>query len=336
MKRTNFLKRFFLEKKRVIVISNNKIHNKNIGFITRLFNISIFLWTVYASYCFFINGRFIQEKNQQIQDLSLVNNNLQTNLTNLEGMVANFNQYLESLNLYDRFDNIQSFRISRDVVIDDNLLKNGVYSEVLPVLDRINVNLNKVEARLDSRISNLEELIKESGVSDEKIKSIYKKSVSGNDLSGAMAQKVDYLTYLESFLNAMPITQPMRDYRVTSKFGTRLDPFIKTRKMHKGLDLAGPINAKVLAPSDGVVVFVGSKNGYGNYLKIQHKNSITTEYGHLKKILVKAGDIVKRGNIIALQGNTGRSTNDHLHYETKIDGTVKDPINFIYLGQKVF
>jgi murein DD-endopeptidase MepM/ murein hydrolase activator NlpD len=137
-----------------------------------------------------------------------------------------------------------------------------------------------------------------------------------------------YFQDQKSLLASTPSTWPVRGW-VTSDFGQRIDPYTAERVMHAGLDIAGPHGKEVLSPSDGTVVFAGLEGGYGNVLVIDHGYGIKTRYGHLSSIKVKPGDKVKRGEIVALMGNTGRSTGPHLHYEVRVNGLPQNPRKFI-------
>lgn len=137
-----------------------------------------------------------------------------------------------------------------------------------------------------------------------------------------------YFQDQKSLLASTPSLWPARGW-VTSDFGQRLDPYTADRVMHAGLDIAAPHGKEVYAPSDGTVVFAGLEGGYGNVLVIDHGYGIKTRYGHLAKMLVKAGDKVKRGALIAAVGNTGRSTGPHLHYEVRVNGIPQNPRKFI-------
>lgn len=137
-----------------------------------------------------------------------------------------------------------------------------------------------------------------------------------------------YFQDQKSLLASTPSLWPTRGW-VTSDFGSRLDPYTADRVMHAGMDIAAPHGKDVFAPSDGTVVFAGLEGGYGNVIVIDHGYGIKTRYGHLAKILVKAGERVKRGSLIAAVGNTGRSTGPHLHYEVRVNGIPQNPRKFI-------
>ncbi len=118
--------------------------------------------------------------------------------------------------------------------------------------------------------------------------------------------------------------------RFTSGFGMRRDPFTGRMHFHYGIDLAAPIGTPIHAPADGVVKRIKrDPRGYGLLLEIDHGMGITTKYGHLSKILVKPGQKVKRGQVIAKVGNTGRSTGPHLHYEVRVLNKPVNPVNYI-------
>lgn len=117
--------------------------------------------------------------------------------------------------------------------------------------------------------------------------------------------------------------------RITSDFGYRRSPFGYRKEFHDGLDIAAPYGTSIRAAADGMVVFVGYKSGYGNMVTISHGYGFETSYGHTSKVLVKKGQKVKKGQIIAQVGNTGRSTGPHVHYMVSVNGELKNPANFL-------
>lgn len=135
-------------------------------------------------------------------------------------------------------------------------------------------------------------------------------------------------------LAAIPAIQPVKNEqmkRVASGFGYRSDPFTKVRKMHEGMDFTAATGTPIYATGDGVVAAAdNSKSGYGNHIEIKHGYGYLTLYGHLSKYKCRAGQSVKRGDIIGYVGSTGRSEAPHLHYEVHKDGKVVNPINFYY------
>ena len=119
--------------------------------------------------------------------------------------------------------------------------------------------------------------------------------------------------------------------RITSAYGYRINPFFQRREFHKGIDIANALGTLIKAPADGVVVQTGWKRrGLGHYLLISH-GEISTKFGHCQKFLVKKGERVKRGQIIALMGNSGMSTGSHLHYEVRIKNRSVNPWYYLCL-----
>jgi hypothetical protein len=138
---------------------------------------------------------------------------------------------------------------------------------------------------------------------------------------------------LDRTLVTLPYRKPLPgDIDVTSGFGVRADPFYHAPGMHTGMDMRGAIGEGVHATAAGTVVTAGWSGGYGNMVEIDHGNGLSTRYGHLSQILVKAGQTVSPGQIIGRVGSTGRSTGPHLHYETRIDGEPVDPDKFLEPG----
>jgi len=137
-----------------------------------------------------------------------------------------------------------------------------------------------------------------------------------------------------NLLVAIPAIQPVRNEnlkRVASGFGYRTDPFTKVRKMHEGMDFTAKIGTPIFATGDGVVAKADNTvSGYGNHIVVRHGYGYETLYGHLSKYKCRAGQRVKRGDIIGFVGSTGRSEGPHLHYEVHKNGRVVNPINFYY------
>jgi murein DD-endopeptidase MepM/ murein hydrolase activator NlpD len=142
------------------------------------------------------------------------------------------------------------------------------------------------------------------------------------------------LEQLEQGTIAIPSTEPVHGTNFTSGFGVRSDPFKGRAAMHPGIDLAGPYGTPIYATADGTVGRAEWNNGgYGNLVEIDHGHGIQTRYGHLSRSIVHAGERVKRGQLIAYMGSTGRSTGSHLHYEVRLDGKAVNPIPFLQSGE---
>ncbi len=116
---------------------------------------------------------------------------------------------------------------------------------------------------------------------------------------------------------------------IASGFGERQDPIDGEPSVHEGIDISAPYGSPVQAPAEGLVIFTGWKQGYGNCIEVSHGNGLVTRYGHLSKVLVRPGQSVKRWQKIGLVGSTGRSTGAHLHYEVRRYDQAINPKRFL-------
>jgi len=132
-------------------------------------------------------------------------------------------------------------------------------------------------------------------------------------------------------LTAIPSGSPLRKTTVTSRFGYRIHPVTKKKKFHRGIDLRAKRKTEVFSTADGIVSYVRPTNygDFGRVIKIRHNFGFETVYAHLNKTLVKAGDVVRKNQLIGLSGSSGRSTAPHLHYEIKYGEKILNPREFI-------
>ncbi len=133
----------------------------------------------------------------------------------------------------------------------------------------------------------------------------------------------------QNLLDSTPAIRPVSGGWTSSRFGYRVSPFTGLREFHNGLDIAARIGTPVNATADGVVTFAGKKGLLGKIIIIDHGYGMVTRYAHLQKTLKKRGDSVKRGDTIALVGNSGRTTGAHLHYEVHLNGIPVNPEKYI-------
>lgn len=138
----------------------------------------------------------------------------------------------------------------------------------------------------------------------------------------------------ETMLQHLPAIQPVLNKdlaRMASGFGWRIDPIYHTQRFHKGMDFVAPTGTEIFATGDGTISRAGWEQGYGNCVKINHGFGYETLYAHMSKIKVRIGQCVKRGDVIGLVGNTGKSTAPHLHYEVHYKGQAMNPQNYYFL-----
>ncbi|MBG51858.1 MAG: M23 family metallopeptidase [Alphaproteobacteria bacterium] len=231
----------------------------------------------------------------------------------------------------------------------------------LAALDRSQRSLiNTMEETTDREIEELERIIAMTGVTSpqdfmERVDAKQAASggpyidlAGGEDLAGAsagtnftrqvqrVAQNLDHLAALNYAVGFLPLASPLEDFRLTSDFGPRMDPFKRRMAFHSGYDMAAGYNTPVYAPSSGVVVYASRRGPYGRLVEIDHGNGFRTRYAHLNKIEVKVGQEVNFQDLIGKVGSSGRSSGPHLHYEVWFDDQVRDPSKFIEAGKYVF
>ncbi|MDT0627571.1 M23 family metallopeptidase [Alteromonas sp. W364] len=156
-------------------------------------------------------------------------------------------------------------------------------------------------------------------------------------MSDTLDFKIQQLTALESLMMGLNIEQeselggrPVGKGWLSSYYGVRKDPFTGRPAMHKGIDFAGKAGDDVISTGAGVVTWSGDRYGYGKLVEIDHGNGLRTRYGHNADLTVEVGDVVTKGQTIAVVGNTGRSTGAHVHYEVLKNGQQIDPLPYVY------
>ena len=217
-------------------------------------------------------------------------------------------------------------------------LSNISYNKVIKTA-KISVSDNNV-GLTDSNISKNNQFVGgvDEAVNDVKVvKNMPFIKVSKNAITNDnYSKEIDKMISVERTLNSIPFGKPFNgDYRITSGYGFREDPLGRDKRLrvHRGIDVV-IADKQVITPADGVIVFVGKKQGYGNCIDIEHKkdgekNSIVSHYAHLERMYVKDGQRVNGGDVIATQGNTGDSTGHHLHYEIRFNKMPINPIKFM-------
>lgn len=161
-----------------------------------------------------------------------------------------------------------------------------------------------------------------------------------DELSRQLENREQQLNVLENMLmsrnlhkEVFPAGRPITKGWLSSKYGTRNDPFTGKPEFHKGVDLAGKEGSDIISVAAGVVTWAGKRYGYGNLVEVNHGNGYVTRYGHAKEVLVKVGETIKKGQNIALMGNTGRSTGPHVHFEVWMDGRTVDPSKYLHASK---
>lgn len=245
------------------------------------------------------------------------------------------------------------------------ILKNEVrelefyYDKLNQEVEVLSKILNNIEHRDDNiyRVvlgaEPIEKTVRDAGIGGvDRYADIREKQIDHKDLVIALHERVDKLRrklYIESksqdevvelaekkekLFAAIPAIQPISNKQLialASGFGLRIHPMYKVRKMHTGIDFAANIGTPIYATADGKIALVDVKfSGYGKMVEIDHGFGYRTRYAHMHGFAVKAGQNVKRGDLIGYVGNTGTSTAPHLHYEVLINGVQVDPVHYFF------
>ena len=156
------------------------------------------------------------------------------------------------------------------------------------------------------------------------------------NLTLVVSDRGDKLSALQTMLmqnqlnqKLLPSVAPVKEGWYSSNFGWRVDPFNGESAMHEGVDYVVPEGTPIYASAGGVVSYADNHPSYGNMVEIEHGNDIVTRYAHASKLLVKVGQVVRRGEKIAEVGSTGRSTGNHLHFEVRYKGIAQNPVRFL-------
>ena len=210
--------------------------------------------------------------------------------------------------------------------------------------------VQRVQDKTSGKLEDLESIIKHTGLNESELKREYmeiksdKKRAHGPAMGGPyipadniilspqakdMLSSLDDLAVLSKIVSNLPLAKPIKNAEEQSVFGHRIDPFNGHMAFHSGLDMSAPAGSKIYSTADGVVSSAGRNGGYGNAIDIDHGFGITTRYGHLSQILVKEGQQVKKGEVIGIEGSTGRSTGLHLHYEVRYHDQALNPKRFL-------
>jgi len=216
--------------------------------------------------------------------------------------------------------------------------------------------LNTRILQIDAQTERLQDVMKKQIIGKEKLPKLLKKKGKGSlggpfildndDIQSSykhleklfieikereiMYNKMEAMLLRQSVLKeTLPSIYPVNVPYRSSSYGWRQDPFRGVRAFHSGLDFSAAHGEPIIATAGGIVVEASQGRNYGKFITIKHGDGLETRYAHASKLFVKKGDLVNKKDIIALVGNTGRSTGPHLHYEIRLKGRPLDPTNYI-------
>ncbi|MBQ2170377.1 MAG: M23 family metallopeptidase [Paludibacteraceae bacterium] len=209
---------------------------------------------------------------------------------------------------------------------DDNLYRALLGAEPIPQSVRLGATRQISYYDSLARMSNTQLIADVQRKVDVLEKEVYTQAKSYDEiLQLAKNQEVR--------LENIPAIQPVlnKDLKhMASGYGWRIDPVYHIRRFHEGMDFSAPVGTDIFATGNGTVVYSGWRQGYGETIEIDHGFGYLTRYAHCHKLFVRVGQKVKRGDVIALVGNTGKSTGPHVHYEVHYQGRPIDPRNYYF------
>lgn len=257
-----------------------------------------------------INGFFVQyflSTKDMKKDLVFAEREIEEKESRLVGILAELEVLREDINRIRQFDNQLKMLVGEKTLAEESSM-GGIESDDFKV-DMLPLHRQELASR--KILGYIRELKKDSRLEE----------IIQQDLIVFMNESTQKLASIPSIIPAQGF--------ITSRFGYRTSPFTGSKQLHKGLDVAAPVGTKIIAPADGKVVFAQRDGAYGLSVEIDHGNGIITRYAHMSKFNVKRGDKIKRGELIGLVGNTGRSTGAHLHYEVIVNGVHTNPMAYI-------
>jgi murein DD-endopeptidase MepM/ murein hydrolase activator NlpD/cell division protein FtsB len=297
----------------IIIVSGkkNKTLNfrvKSVFFIFSLFVVVIIVFLFAYNVINFTTSKVDKSKYGQ---LGKENEIIQQEIMRLKNEISNLSGLIDTLEIYDE----EIRRYAPLTPIDEAIRSMGIGGYIL---DSTFVNLSIEDSK---ELSNVSQIL-------------------DNLLARAKLQRRsfdDILRYLEEkryLRDHTPSIIPVQGWLIRG-FGYHIDPFTGKVKMHEGIDVAAPIGTQIIAPADGVVRSSSVKKGFGLTLEIDHGYGFRTLYAHCQRIRVNPGMTIRRGDIIAYVGNTGKSTGPHLHYEVHVSHIPVNPVNYVLTSSTI-
>ena len=298
---------------KIILITKN--HKKPINIGARFL---LLIAIVFLAICAYGGHKFVTSPNgMKLLGLtsfeSFAANN--DNLLSSEDYRNNLNAYIEQIGeLHIRLEDLDK----QTERIQDVMKRQMVGKHKVPKLEK-----DESEQRKGGPLINDELSQKDIGLVVAKLmEKVQARETLSNKIEAVMLKQ----TVLK---NTLPSLYPVDTPYKSSSFGWRKDPFLGVRAFHKGLDFSAATGEPIMATASGIVTEAGFERDYGKYIKINHGDGLETRYAHASKLLVSKGDVVRREQVIALVGNTGRSTGPHLHYEIRLNGRALDPKQYL-------
>jgi murein DD-endopeptidase MepM/ murein hydrolase activator NlpD len=274
----------------------------------RLYSILLYILSIFVTsvIIFFFSSMFIDTPKE-----GKINQKLSELKENYKILNKKYNEYSVVLNDLKKLDkNIYRLIFEAEPISEENILNQDIKisEEALEKLDSKEVN--------EYTQQELKEITKELN----KLSKLY------DEIWNLTLKKLGEIKYMPAIF---PIKMNNLN-KIAGVYGNQIHPILKTKKFHEGIDFAGKVGEPIYSTADGKVVAIKKNSSKGLYVKIEHRGGYATIYAHCDKIMVKRGRKVKRGQVIAKMGNSGKSFDPHLHYEVLKDGKTVDPKFYFY------
>lgn len=357
----------YFAEKRIVLSTSDGTRTIRISTFYQLLTLGLMVLTITFSFYEVVNFYAKKSKLNQVfterNNLLIINTQLNNHVQGLSEEVKEINKYLENIGnkpLFSLKRNRNNLANKVAAVNDDNL--SGYVNCVGLTEETIEESISLMEEAVDLlniRSNHLVNMVKNLNIPTTLIKESLKNPFSSHivEISNkVMDYKEDPNYTLESSLDLfkynedqckkfrqkigdiieaeytaayLPVFSPVYNYRITSNYGTRIDPINHHISTHKGIDLRGEDKAAVYATGNGIIRFAGWANGYGYMVDVDHGNNIITRYAHMNSINVTKGQHVTSKVMLGRQGSTGKSTAAHVHYEVRYKGRSINPYQFI-------
>ncbi len=341
--------------KTVILLSDEKVYYFRLNPFFQLFllvsAIIISSFLTYHITIYIKSQGNIQEKDHKIFIGETINKNLSNYLKFVIGEINEINKSLSEIGISRERekekarDTKEKLSLESEKILteeDLELAKKDIRATISKLDKTIDKRINEITLALNN--AELASILKRKQIynyQDYKNNNLVVQNInfSAQEIASATLSeakfKLEYIKILQDFVEKLPTATPIKGVRITSSYGVRFHPILKGHIFHHGIDFKGFSNAPVHATADAKVKFAGWSNSYGNLIILDHGNDIITIYAHLSALRVKNGQTIKKNDIIGLQGSTGRSSGEHLHYEVRHKGKSINPVKFLKINEVI-
>ncbi len=357
--------------KKIIIITQRKTINIPIATEIQVLFVSVVIFVMltisYTTQKYLTFADLISEKDKKIWTTSVANKNLQYQVTDMRENLKELDSYFNNISKYKNSENISSNsktatnpNIANNDVLSNDKTREGAEKILLNIKDKVKHRISTLESVLTMTGLSINQIAENSYNLSYAIKARAsfvaknnsssqggpfvenKSALSPDKATSSLLDRdmfnadIRYLLELENIVHAFPLASPMDSYYISSYFGSRMDPIKNISATHSGVDIVGGIGQPVYSTAAGVVKKATLNGSYGRLVEIKHSYNLSTRYAHLLKVFVRRGQRVKAGQLIGLEGNSGRSTGSHLHYEVVFNNKAIDPYKFLQAGKYVF